>query len=250
MKKLIYIFFFFIVVSCKKDKITPPAPDPCIGLQEVSADFTMEEMTHANENLAKYTNTDTIFSKKNVRFTAKEENAEYTWYIGTEVLHTRSFTRYFGATLEGQSLPITLVVKKAANTSCFPLDDGYDSIVKYLSVSNQKIGVDSSYLMEGVFRFKEKNRTDSVDITIDVKLNFQNNILVDIFNYDGNGTNSVITNPSSSGYGVEGMNYRQYWFYLAAHSVNLHHEIGGKITLNIIGNDSSFNSYYYSGRKL
>jgi hypothetical protein len=250
MKKLIYIFFFFILVSCKKDKITPPAPDPCIGLQEVSADFLMEEMTSFNENLSIFTDTDTIYSEKPVRFTAKSENAEYTWYIGTEVLHTRSVTRFFNNVLEGQTLPITLVVKKAANTSCFPLDDGYDSIVKFLTVSTQKIGIDSSYLMEGIFRLKEKNRTDSVDITIDVKRDFfQTAILVDIFNYDGNGTNSF-SPITSAGYGTEGMNYRQYRFYLAAHRVNLHHAIGGKITLNVIGNDSSFNSYYYTGRKL
>lgn len=250
MKKIIYIFFFFILVSCKKDKITSPAPDPCIGLHEVSADFTMEEMTSFNENLSLFTDTDTIYSEKPVRFTAKEENAEYTWYIGTEVLHTRSVTRFFNNVLEGQTLPITLVVKKAANTSCFPLDDGYDSIVKFLTVSTQKIGIDSSYLMEGVFRLKEKNRTDSIDLIIDVKLNFQNDILVDIFNYDGNGTNSVITNPSSSGYGVEGMNYRQYRFYLAAHRVNLHHAIDGKITLNVVGNSLNHPTYYYTGRKL
>jgi hypothetical protein len=249
MKKITYILLFFLAVSCKKDKITPPAPDPCIGLHEVSADFLMEEMTSFNENLSIFTDTDTIYSEKPVRFTAKEENAEYTWYIGTEVLHTRSVTRFFSNALEGQTLPITLVVKKAANTSCFPLDDGYDSIVKYLSVSTQKIGIDSSYLMEGVFRLKEKNRTDSVDITIDVKLSLQGTKLIDIFNYDGNGTNSF--SPTTYlGYGIKGMNYRQYWFYLAAHSVNLHHEIGGKITLNVIGNDSSFNSYYYTGRKL
>ncbi len=249
MKKLIYIFFFFLAVSCKKDKITPPAPDPCIGLQEVSADFLMEEMTSFNENLSIFTDTDTIYSEKPVRFTAKEENAEYTWYIGTEVLHTRSVTRFFSNALEGQTLPITLVVKKAANTSCFPLDDGYDSIVKYLSVSNQKIGVDSSYLMEGVFRLKEKNRTDSVDITIDVKRSLQNDILVDIFNYDGNGTNTVLP-LTSGGYGARGFNYRQYWFYLAAHEVDFQHEINGKVTISIVSWGPNYNSYYYTGRKL
>jgi hypothetical protein len=249
MKKLIYIFFFFIAVSCKKDKITPPTPVPCIGLQEVSADFLMEEMTHANENLAKYTNTDTIFSKKNVRFTAKEENAEYTWYIGTEVLHTRSFTRYFGATLEGQSLPITLVVKKAANTSCFPMDDGYDSIVKYLSVSNRKMAIDTSFLMEGVFRVKEKNKTDSVDITLNVKPNVQDVPLFDIYNYDGNGTNSI-SPITSLGYGYYGYNYRQYWFDLTYQRVDFHNAIDGKITINIVGKFISYQSYYYTGRKL
>ena len=249
MKKLIYILFFFLAVSCKKDKITPPAPDPCIGLQEVSADFTMEEMTHANENLAKYTNTDTIFSKKNVRFTAKEENAEYTWYIGTEVLHTRSFTRYFGATLEGQSLPITLVVKKAANTSCFPMDDGYDSIVKYLSVSNRKMAIDTSFLMEGVFRVKEKNKTDSVDITLNVKPNVQGVPLFDIYNYDGNGTNSI-SPITSLGYGYYGYNYRQYWFNISDYRITLNHSLDGKITLDLLEPCCLLKPLHFSGRKL
>lgn len=243
---LITISSLLFITSCKKEQPQMSSlNEGCDCAKEVSADFLMEEMTSGNTNWALYTNTDSIYSKKNVRFTANEDSAEYTWYIGTEILHTRSITRYFDNSLQGQSLPITLVVKKKANTICFPNDDGYDSIVKQLHVSNQIVVTDSSYLLEGMFRFKEQNSNDSVDIIVDFRSTLSSSpFIVDLYNYDGNGTNSI------GDYGVPSYNYRQIWFYLGAHKAILHHHINSAVTLNIIGNSSSFPSYYYTGRKL
>lgn len=176
MKKLIYIFFFFIVVSCKKDKITPPGPDPCIGLQEVSADFVIEEKSASMVVNTTDTETDTAYTKKMIKFTAKEENADYTWYIGSEVLHTKSVERYFDQTHNGQTYPITLVVKKQANVKCHPLDDGYDSIIKTITLVNRNFDIvhQSVYSApqpnyEGTYRVKEVNATDSIEFTLDFR---------------------------------------------------------------------------------
>ena len=176
MKKLIYIFFFFIVLSCKKDKITPPAQDPCIGLQEVSADFIIEEKSASMVVNTTDTETDTAYTNKTIKFTAKEENADYTWYIGSEVLHTKSVERYFDQTHNGQTYPITLVVKKQANLKCHPLDDGYDSIVKTITLVNRNYDNvhQSEYSapqphFEGTYRVKEMNATDSIEFTLDFR---------------------------------------------------------------------------------
>ena len=187
MKKLIYILFFFIAVSCKKDKITPPAPDPCIGLHEVSADFIIEEKSASMVVNTTDTETDTAYTKKTIKFTAKEENADYTWYIGSEVLHTKSVERYFDQTHNGQTYPITLVIKKQANLKCHPLDDGYDSIVKTITLVNRNYDNvhQSEYSasqpnLEGTYRVKEVNATDSIEFTLDfryeVNFAYQENI--------------------------------------------------------------------------
>src|SRR5690606_9243363 len=115
------------------------------------------------------TETDTIFKDKNVRFTAKEKNAEYTWYMGTEILTDSVVQRYFGDDLAGANLPITLVVKKQPNKLCFPNDDGYDSITKYIHVANLPIldCPNANYgTLQGDYRVKSEHLPDSFDIQI------------------------------------------------------------------------------------
>ena len=109
--------------------------EECSCATKANANFTIEEMTSGNPNLAKYTETDSIFSEKNVRFYATEEAEEYTWYIGSEVIHTREVMRYFDNSLVGQTIPVKLVVKKSPNLICFPNEDGTDSLVKYFTVA-------------------------------------------------------------------------------------------------------------------
>lgn len=163
--KIISIAFltliFIFALACRKDK--PPLDlsdkDPCGCASEVSADFDIHEVTWVLETL-----TDNIFSGRNARFTAKEEDAEYTWYIGSEILSTKSVTRFFNNGLVGMTIPVTLVVRKEPNRTCFPDDDGYDSIVKYMKVFDMCA---EPHMLEGTFRFAEENSTDSVDIKIE-----------------------------------------------------------------------------------
>jgi len=217
MKYFIFLSLALVlaVFSCKKVPVQPimaPLNKGCDCANEVSAQFLMEEMTTGNTNWAKYTDTDSIFSSRNVRFTALEGNAEYTWYIGTEVLHTQTVTRYFPDNFIGKSLPITLVVKKKTNRICFPKDDGYDSIVKHLTVvqvypSDNNFNIFDTTFMEGVYRMKSPLLPDSIDIKIDYKYHNTGvkGFAIDIYNYNGKDSNCI--NRINMKY----LNYRQFW---------------------------------------
>jgi hypothetical protein len=191
--------FAVIILSCKKEQPAMRSlEEDCECAKEVSADFLMEEMTTGNTFDAKYTNTDTIFRNKNVRFTALENDADYTWYVGAEVIKEKTFTRFFSSSLSGQELPITLVVKKKANTICLPNDDGYDSITKKIIVINhypifdyRNLDVNLG-LVEGTFRVKSQNLADSFDITIDYVLNGLSQEYVNIYNYNGLGSDCIL----------------------------------------------------------
>ncbi len=194
MRKIsLIISLLILLVSCHKDQDIMPNPTQgCDCAHEVSSDFLMEEMTESNINFARYTDTDTIYANKNVRFTAKEEGAEYTWYIGAEVLYTNTVTRFFSDALIGQTLPITLVVKKNPNTICFPNDDGFDSITKYLTIIENNVFFDNTISrLEGQYKVKSPLLSDSTIITIDIFYLNGSNKFLNIYNYDGLGSNCI-----------------------------------------------------------
>jgi hypothetical protein len=244
--KRILLFSILIVLSLSCRKFQPEINDPhnaCDCSQEVSADFLMEEGSgNPNLPLSFYTNTDTTRQGKNVRFTAIEKNAQVTWYLGQETFtNVQSVKRYFGANFAGQSLPIICVVKKEPNLICFPNDDGYDSIVKYIHVSNHDVA-DSSYLLEGTFRVKEKNSADSIDLTVDFRE--LNGLVIDLYNYDGQG-NDNLNNWTSLN-----LNYREIRFPINAHYVKILHKLSGEVKIEIVANSATFSSFYYTGRQL
>jgi len=205
-----------LLTACNKDQAEIAEFNKnCSCATEVSADFLMEEQTTSNPNFAKQTNTDTIFYNRGVLFTAieslKDESgfAEYTWYIGSEVITEKTVSRYFNDALIGQNIPITLVVTKKPNTICLPDDDGYDSITKILHVSEfpKTIG-DEVYLgtIEGIYRVKSDHLPDSFDIEIDVALDNIGSTRVNFVNYDGFGSNCFDRAH------FNGATYRQIWF--------------------------------------
>jgi hypothetical protein len=133
--------------------------------------------------------------ESNVRFTALEEDAEYTWYIGSEVLNDKSFVRYFSDQWKESNIPVTLVVKKQPNKACFPDDDGYDSIVKTFHVSKYPIDNGDNQDMEfgsieGYYRVFSKELNDSIDIYFDVVRRFSNRS-ANVANVDGSGTECI-----------------------------------------------------------
>jgi len=170
------------------------AEDPCECASEVSADFDILEQSW-NTADAFYTKTDAVLADKRVYFRAKEENAEYTWYIGIDEETDQETWKYFGEQWVGSTIPITLVVKKIPNLTCFPDDDGYDSITKTFTVHDRC----EPNIMEGTFRIAEENSLDSFDIV----LNFDEAYDVpgiqwdsgcrrlDFYNYDGQGSDCV-----------------------------------------------------------
>jgi hypothetical protein len=246
--------------GCKKDQPTTPQPNPCATAKEVSAAFTMGELT---DNTASpwYTETDTIYGNKIVRFRAIEENAEYKWYIGSEVITTREVERYFSDAFLNQTLPITLVVKKTPNKSCFPNDDGYDSVTRYVTIVRYDVFMDSiKSRFEGIYKVKSPLLPDST--LIEVRKFFQDVLheYLQIYNYDGNGSNCTHTMTLSDAE----YNYRQL-FATSSSGINQCDNLYGDIycddknhaSLNLVTGGYVDGSYVnklhhwkYKGRKI
>jgi len=265
MNRHILVVFLCVVMllACKKEQLEQPELAEfnrnCSCAKEVSADFTMEEQTTSNPNFVKYTNTDTIFKNKNVRFTALENSADYTWYIGTEIISNKTVSRYFSDAWVGENIPVTLVVKKKPNLICLPNDDGYDSITKILHVSEFPFIVGSEvYLgsIEGVYRVKSAHLPDSFDIEFYVDIASPGFQYFNVINYDGVGSDCIHQARAGGG------NYRQVWStggtsvtqcdYLRG---SVHNRIDGITEIKFtFGAGSPTNANYYErtylGRKL
>ncbi|CAG5086957.1 hypothetical protein [Parvicella tangerina] len=190
---LTLLTILLVLSSCGKEQppVMEEAEDPCDCATEVSAEFEILEILAPFGNWESdiRTSTDVILSQKNVEFKAKMENADhYTWYIGTEVLDTRSVIRYFDDAQVGQQITVSLAVRSEPNINCFPNDDGYDSISKTFEVMYKC----DSALMEGWFRVAPEGSADSLDIGFDIRLrkvgpSAGNCHFVDIYNYNGLG---------------------------------------------------------------
>lgn len=168
-------------LSCAKDK----AEVDCATLQETNAAFTMEELTTIPSD-GFYTETDTIYENKIVRFKATELcAASYTWYIGTDTLKTQEVLKTITHEWVNQTLPITLIVKKN-KSSYFPNDDGYDSITKYLTVMPLTLfNNNTTSRLEGVYKVKSPLLSDSVLITVDIFYKNATEQYLNLENYNG-----------------------------------------------------------------
>ncbi len=191
---LIGVALLFLVLSCrKKQPQMNLTQNACDCAEEILAHFTIEEATAGfTQPWNRFTETDTVFVNRNVRFTAFIEDASYKWYIGSEIVSQKSFGRFFSDAFEGQDIPVTLVVKKKANTGCYPSDDGYDSITKVFHVAPWVLDTGTDYIfppMEGTYRMKSAHFPDSFDVVFELKRNFQSEIIFSIENYDGEGAN-------------------------------------------------------------
>jgi hypothetical protein len=136
-----------------------------------------------------------------------------------------------------------LVAKKKPNTICFPNDDGYDSIVKYLTVSNKSY--DDVYdlpnhLFEGIFRFKDSLGNypgDSVDLKIELKYWGEDGVFSDrvqITNLGGRDSVTVLAGASE--------------YYL---SPSFHYFSNGRVEFIMNKHSQLSNpSIYFIGRKL
>ncbi|MFK8038826.1 MAG: hypothetical protein AB8B74_11085 [Crocinitomicaceae bacterium] len=179
MRKVASIGFCILLVglsACKKEQAELADFNVnCNNSIEVSANFLIEEYLKPL-GLSKtqiFVPTDTIYAGKNVRFTAQEINADYTWYLGSEVIKEPTFSRFFGSGLAGETIPVSLVVKKKPNTICNPFDDGVDSLTQYMTFV-ETIGSEiesKSHLYQGNFRLLDSlAQNDSVDVIAEYKL--------------------------------------------------------------------------------
>ena len=252
MKNFFYVLALltFVVFACRKRQpdMTPLLED-CSCANEVSADFFIEEAHAYNNNvLKKFTVTDSIFGGKVVRFRALEEGAEYTWYLGQETeVGSSEVVKTFPGSYIGQSLPVTLVVRKKPNYICFPNDDGYDSITKYVTVamSQDDYFNRTDVPLAGNFRVKSNTMPDSVDISSVFYRSSSGQIMRfvihNIPNHDNADSLYDLSYPQ---------NYRQFWGHMSQYLVDFHHRIDGKVVIQMENLISGQPSQYFEGRKL
>lgn len=249
MKQLIFIALgicVFTQYACKKVQPEMKGKD-CSCAKETSADFDIEEIHAYGYDWEKRSITDSTFREKNIAFTAKAENATYRWYIGNEILDTKSVVRYFSSDFTGQAIQVTLVVQKKPNYICLPNDDGYDSITKTVVITNRDYY--SSFLepcptLEGIYRMKEENGSDSVDITIDMFRTTSNR--VEVTNFDGNGNNLPYTQSE-----IVACLYRQLWWDQNKFNLMLYHKPNGEAILTLDPKPLiEAPTYHYKGRKI
>ncbi len=259
MKNALFISSMLLLIySCRKEQPQMNAvQNACDCAEEILADFTIEGATAGfTQPWNRFTETDTVFVNRNVRFTARIEDATYKWYIGSEIVTQKSFGRFFSDAFEGQDIPVTLVVKKKANSGCFPADDGYDSITKVFHVAPFILDSGTDYVfppLEGTYRMKSSHLPDSFDVVFDIGKNFQATVMFNIQNFDGEGNDCVNIATCTA------INYRQIWSEDGAGSTckmfvgDIHNLLNGKTKMH-------FTFYYpehpdyqvldYEGRKL
>lgn len=125
---LICLSLILFTAGCTKHQ-----EDPCKALHATSADFSIMEY-HGNiyplSKLWKYYSSDTV-SSLYIQFKAQDSLADsYEWHIGSGIYTKRSVSLYFPNSIVGQSVPITLILSKKPNQSCFPNDQGIDTLTK------------------------------------------------------------------------------------------------------------------------
>ena len=253
MKKIItFCALSLLVFSCKKEQpVMNPLNQGCDCAKEVSADFLMEEMATPIDwpYEPHLTDSDTVYANTNIHFYAKEAGAEYTWVIGAEEVHEREFYRYFSTALIGQTLEMKLIVSKSPNLICLPNDDGKDTLTRYLTIVAREADFFSTPnpRFEGVFRLKDDNMVDSVDVTVEILgTSDLEPDKIRITNYDGLGT---VKDFFVDG----GNNYRQSWFTAACYGKigSLIHDINNQVRLELRPNELDICPYHLlKGRKL
>ncbi len=136
----IVAFVFIMIVSlllsgCHDD----PKPDPCKDKTPTSARFVIGERFTYNK-FDTLIVSDTVLNEQFISFEAQDENETFEWKIGedTKVLTGKKVSLWFAASSGGFSLPYTttvrLIVKKTPNTTCFPKDDGVDTVTQQFTV--------------------------------------------------------------------------------------------------------------------
>jgi hypothetical protein len=152
MKYPIIIFLLMIavavavIVSCKKEQPKLPDPvNPCEECLPVEASFYMGKyMSFNNCDNTSATDYDTIYIGDTVvggivRFRSTVDCYDkLEWIVGYDT------TKFIGETISlnfpsstyGTSIPISLIASKAPNLSCYPNDDGIDTLTKILVVTN------------------------------------------------------------------------------------------------------------------
>jgi hypothetical protein len=167
-----FIIAVAIVISCKKEQPAIPmvADDPCDCVNT----FTIGQIYKEDETLVEC---DTIHMRINygsastsvdyhpsfVTFEANNKyGISYQWLIGNNppIISGSKVSLWFNDTLG--TIPVTLIIEDTLNLNCFPNDDGFDTIVKQLTIINMQ-----DPPLSGIYR---GFNTDEPNIIFDIKI--------------------------------------------------------------------------------
>ena len=187
------ILLLITVGSCKKRCQDPSNPEcenynPCYGKTPVTASMVMDQslMLYFDEDF--YETGDTVFpTGVLIRFRCLTEADRVIWVLGKDTVEKRQVERSFG--LPYGKYPVTLIVQAEPNLSCFPEDDGWDTLTRYVHL----IPVCELNVF-GTFKVLFDGQTDST--LVGIKAKEQNNPLdscvetnfIELTNFDGKGS--------------------------------------------------------------
>lgn len=135
MKRIIQLLIIgllgFSMMGCHGCK-EPVMADPCEGVEEVVADFKVENEIWGYHYKSKRFEVDTFVSGY-VFFTAVGQFDSVKWIIGDDprIFKENEFSLIFSAV---GNLDITMIGYRKSNTDCLPLDDGIDTLTKAIVI--------------------------------------------------------------------------------------------------------------------
>jgi hypothetical protein len=131
---LVSIGCLYLLSSCSDNPL-----NPCLDKKLVEAKFTMGELIPGEGNDPdSVIVSDTVLTDNTIIFKASEDYDSYSWKIGDDpkVFISKEVKIYFQ--YPENRVPVRLIIKKSPYKSCFPNDDGIDTLVKYLTVISRK----------------------------------------------------------------------------------------------------------------
>jgi hypothetical protein len=163
--------------SCKEecpcvDETNPECDNynPCWDKKPATADFEMSQqpVTFYPDYIGNW-HPDLKFFRRLIgfrpaNFVEGDTSVKYTWLLGSEVIHDYYFERDFADTEQSgeNNIPITLIVEKEPDLDCFPLDDGKDTVTKYI----QLVDNTCEFLTWGDFKVLFEGDTDSTIVSV------------------------------------------------------------------------------------
>ncbi len=138
--------------------------NPCLDVAATSAAFTIKEATYLDiidPNLADFLlDTDSCYYSS-VYFEAVQQDADsFIWQVGSEVepRYGKQVNVTFPDNLRGTTFNVRLIVKRKPNTSCFPNDDGIDTVTRkfYFVRFNEPLS------WEGIYYGSDDDKPDSM----------------------------------------------------------------------------------------
>ncbi len=144
---LYFLLCVTIITGCNRckeecdDPTNPECPnycppvDPCEGINEVSADFIIEELVDINP--ITWRETEGVIgttSSQTVRLTALQNGLNYVWIIGADTIYDQQYEFNFSSDYYGQNIPLKLIVSGSVDSICNPLDNGMDTLTRSIHV--------------------------------------------------------------------------------------------------------------------